>query len=207
MSNAWKCACATLRHMRWNTYTHKLDAPTAGYYNEEYDCAAKKFFDGLIPNRSVGGWVDECRNFTCSAMNIFKAECTRKKPEEWCAMCVVRERVTSACSFPQGDGNLTLCPFFRPRTVEEWRRLVIDLKLPFLTSKGTLRPEAKAAKRHFKLNDADFDVLVKKLLADRAEAKAAAEFARASVEAGLAKSSAAPAPSGNTSGKHQHERN
>lgn len=178
MSNAWKCACATLPGMRWNKFTRKFDPLRSGYYNSEFDCAAKKFFDGLIPNRSVGGWVSECRNFTCSAMDISKDECTRKKPEEWCNMCVVRARVTSACSFPQGDGDLTLCPFFRPRTVEEWRRLVIDLKLPFLTSKGTLRPEAKAAKRHFKLSNADFDALVKRLLADRAEAKAAFEDAK-----------------------------
>lgn len=187
MSNAWKCARATLPHMRWNPYTHKFDAPTAGYYNCEYDCAAKKFFDGIIPNRSVGGWVSECHNFTCSAMNIVKHECTCKKPDEWCAMCVVHARVMSVCSFSQGDGDLALCPFFRPRTVEEWRRLVIDLKLPFLTSKGTLRPEAKAAKRHFKLSDADFDALVKRLLADRAEAKATAEFVRAALKKGETK--------------------
>lgn len=178
MSSAWKCACATLPFMRWNRFTRKFDPPTSGYYNSEFDCAAKKFFAGLIPNRSVGGWVSECRNSACSAMDICKGECTRKKPEEWCAMCVVRALVTSACSFPQCDGDLTLCPFFRPRTVEEWRRLVIDLKLPFLTSKGTLRPEAKAAKRHFKLSDADFEALVKRLLADRAEAKAAFEAAK-----------------------------
>ncbi len=173
MSNAWKCACATLES-RWNWETHRFVVAPSGYYNGDFVCAAKQFYSGLIPNRSVGGWVSDCRNYTCSAMITATNKCTAHEPQSWCDHCVVHDLVRDTCSYSERD-DLTLCPFFRQRTAKEWMRQVLDLKLPLLTAKGKVRPEARAAKRFFQISDADFDALIKKCIADRRAAVEAAK--------------------------------
>lgn len=153
MSMAWKCACS------------KVFWQKEGTYNSDYDCAAKKFFYGLFPNRSVGGWANECKNYECSARAEVngKYKCTCKEAEEWCNQCIVKDTVFDKCSY--NDDDIQLCPFFRQRTAEDWKQLAVMGRVPFINSKGNVRPEARKAKKYFKISDAEFDELVKKYTA------------------------------------------
>ena len=157
-SRAWKCRCARLES-RWIRF-HKFVSPS-GYYDEEYVCEAKKFFLPMIPGMRVGGWKGDCENNDCTSNIGFK--CQHGDDDAWCDMAIVPARDDQ-----RAEGctcSVDHCPFFRPRTADEWMSAVRCGEVPFLTRKGTLRPEAKVAKGYFALSDEVFDGLVEEMKA------------------------------------------
>lgn len=157
ISDAWKCRCATLE-FNWERGTRP-----AGKYNQDYECEAKKFFTSLL-NRQVfsrvGGWVRDCRNFSCSSFELEgKCEgCMSKDKDSWCDQCI-------SVKLPQYADRCTckteFCPFFKERKFDEWKSLALKGQVPLINSKGGLRAEAKAAKRLFGISDEDFAKIVK----------------------------------------------
>ena len=156
-SRAWKCRCARLES-RWIRFTNLFVSPN-GYYDEEYVCEAKKFFLPMIPGMRVGGWKGDCENRDCTSHSCFR--CQHGEDDAWCDMAIV-----SARNDQKAEGctcSIDHCPFFRPRTANEWIQAVKNDEVPFLTRKGTLRSEAKVAKRYFALSDEVFDGLVSEM--------------------------------------------
>lgn len=151
MSDAWKCKCATLS---W--YGDGTGRRYSGEVNADYMCEAKRFFTSMMSRDVVtGGWARNCRNFTCEAYSDGK--CTAHGRDEWCHQCIWSP------SKPYADRctcDPEHCPFFKARTAAEWMKESMYGAVPLLTRNGTLRQEAKAAKRHFKLSDGDLELAV-----------------------------------------------
>jgi hypothetical protein len=139
---------------------HKFVSPS-GYYDEEYVCEAKKFFLPMIPGMRVGGWKGDCMNGECSSHSGGK--CQHVNDDAWCDMAIVPARDdlrAEGCTC-----SVDHCPFFHPRTADEWMSAVRRGEVPFLTRNGRLRQEAKNAKNYFALSDEVFDGLVEEMKA------------------------------------------
>lgn len=146
-SKAWKCRCARLIRGR-------------GRWGTDYNCEVKQFFLPMLPYERVGGWKKECCNFRCSSR--YNGECEPGN-NTWCDMALVRAvdwHYAAGCTCPVDH-----CPFFRPRTADEWMSAVRHGEVPFLTRNGTLCQEAKNAKNYFALSDEVFDGLVEEMKA------------------------------------------
>lgn len=164
MSKAWKCRAATLEP-DWNVKRGHLRP--AGYYDEDFTCAAKDFFRPMIPQTRVGGWKKFCINRECTCYDHCKKGCTCEDSETgWCEMAIADVCGSNA---KRCTCNPDLCPFFRARTKAEWRKAALCYEVPLLTDKGSIRGEAIAAKRYFGMTDEEFDGVVKdmrKLIAE-----------------------------------------
>ena len=157
-SRAWRCRCARLEP-RWIRFV-RFHIPS-GYYDGDYVCEAKKFFLPMIPGMRIGGWKGECENRDCTSHDC--GRCQHGDDDAWCDMAIVparNDKVADGCTC-----SVDYCPFFRPRTADEWMSAVRCGEVPFLTRKRTLRPEAKVAKRYFALSDEVFNGLVDEMRA------------------------------------------
>lgn len=155
MSDAWKCKCAALR-IQYGAKHGKVSFPT-GYYNSEYNCAIKNFFEPMLPNRRIGGWKHDCENYFCTGYDSVLRRCKDKDWESgWCKMAEVDDRPywhdKCTCEISQ-------CPFFKKRTADEWVESVRREEVPFMTRTGKLRQEAKTAKNFFGISNEVFDAL------------------------------------------------
>ena len=179
MSRSWLCKCASL-DFEWDGGMRRYTR-SKGYSDIDYTCAVKSFFGFVRPQRHVGGWKCECENRECAQMTFDEKEgkykCKERDRETgWCDMCIwtdeteYERRMANKCTC-----EIDKCPFFKPRTLLEWRQDVLTDRVPFVTRGGRLRPEAISAKKHFKLSDAEMDALLKSYRKVQKAAKEAVE--------------------------------
>lgn len=154
MSDAWKCKRAALR-IQYRTKRMKVSFPK-GYYNSEYNCAGKNFFEPMLPKRRIGGWKIDCENHSCSGYDPILSRCKDKDWESgWCKMAEIDDRPY----FDKCTCEISQCPFFKRRTADEWIESVRLEEVPFMTRTGKLRQEAKTAKNFFGISNEVFDAL------------------------------------------------